>query len=320
MTIPLGRIHTLLAHDPNGVRTIDLDDNVEVLRAPAESVAVHPVGDRFAYSVRDDAGTSLFVSDVDSAEGALVGQVLGDVEGLTWGPGIDSLTFVERRRDDFQTITLLDTRSGDVTTVDLLDEPHQAAEPSWSSDGDWLAIEAQTTVTLGPMTVYLVNREDRSVVVVDPQQGLTSQSAAPHFAPTSELLAYVYTGAGALVSEVRFFDVASGSRRTVDQRGLNAFRWSRDGSALLVASHDTVCTSGLVRVSSDTLEITRLLEGDGNMSPMYLDQDMAIFVRRPCDEADYVPTGTGALLALDLASGEIMTLAHHVFAGVPLHP
>lgn len=309
-------LRTLLLRDPSGVRVVSIDGE-DMLRAQADAVAVHPSGGRFAYSASEGSATGLFVAASDT-ESALVGRVLGSVEGLTWGPDADDLTFVERLDDETLTIAILDTRSGVVSTFELLSEPHQAAEPSWSRHGRWLAIEAQTTETLSPMTVYLLEGVDGPTMIVDPLEGLTSHATAPRFSPTSDRLAYVYTGAGALVAELRFVDVGLWERQTVAQRALNAFRWSRDGGSLLVALHETVCMSGLVRVSSETLEVTRLYQGSGNTSPMYLDDEVALFVTRPCDGSDHVPTGTGTLVALELATGETTTLARDVFAGVPL--
>lgn len=314
----LDHIQRLLLHDRDGVRVVSGDGSVEVVRARAEAVAVHPSRTRFAYSDREDLGMALYVSAGDEI-GDLVGRTTGDVEGLTWGPGPDQLTFVERGIRDHQALTVLDTHSGDTSVLELLSEPHQAAEPSWSRDGRWLAFEAQTTVALGPMTVYVRGGGDGQLTTVDPLEGLTTQSAAPRFHPTMGRLAYVYTKAGALVSELRFFDVDSAARQSVDQRGLNAFRWSDDGNQLLVARHVSVCNSELVRVSADTLEVASLYTGDGNVAPMYLDDELAMFVSRRCDGSDYVPTGTGTLLALEVATGQTVDIAHEVFSGVPLN-
>lgn len=283
------------------------------MSADVRSYAVDGRSPRVAFSVATDTGEQLLLTRPSGETERLYRSELS-ISGLTWGPGRSSLTFVDQPADGVARVRIIEIPSGDSHTLAVLDEPHLAAEPCWSRDGQWLAIEAQPTERLRGMTVYIYDNARGAVVLVDPQEEPEPKSACPRFAPRLAVLAYTYTPTGPLSSEVRFLHLRDGRREATERAGLNDPQWSSDGRSVLAVAHQSICQTDLVRIDVATQSMETLLRSDDHVTPILLDRGTALFVTRACLGSDYVPTDSGDLQMLDLSSGRVEVLARGVYS------
>lgn len=315
----LRALDRLVVHGPRGLIFLDDGDVVEIADSGVASYAVNPRSSRIAYSVLGDQGESLYVVD-PSRHVSLVYEGRLAIGGLTWGPRESFLSFIEQPPDGIGRLRIVSLRSGETQSFAIMDEPHLAAEPSWSADGRWLGIEAQPTQYLRGMTVYVYNRNDASVTLVDPLDEPEPKSACPRFAPRAAVLVYTYTPVGVLDSQLRLLFPGTGRRESSEIVGLNDPRWSQDGQSVLAVRHRSICETDLVQVGIPSLKAETLLTSAGHLTPMYMDSDIALFVERPCSATDYIPTDPGDLLALSLASGHVDRVARSVYSASPVMP
>ncbi len=281
------------------------------------SYAVDSNTSRAAFSVLEGMGERLFLLEPSGRVSRVYDSPL-PIGGLTWGPGEASLTYVEQPNDGVARVRILHLGSGEVRTIAVLGVPHLAAEPSWSGDGRWLAIEAQPTQQLRGMTVYIHDHLDGSLTLVDPLEEPEPKSACPRFAPNRPILAYTWTDAGVLDSQVRLYSPETGRRDVIEMLGLNDPRWARDGMALLAVSHRSICDTDLVRLDPLSLTVETLLRATGHLTPILLDAEDALFVQRRCNGAEEIPTDAGELQVLRLASGQVEVIASAVYSAWPV--
>jgi hypothetical protein len=290
---------------------------VEISGAETLDFAVSPRTSRIAFSVAVEGGERLYVRKPAGDSLHLYDSPVS-IGGLTWGPDESTLTFVEHGADDSSRVRMLDARSGRVSTILVLNEPHMAAEPSWSSDGRWLAIEAQPTERLRGMTVYVRDSLDGSVMLVDPLDEPEPKSACPRFSPRRPLLAYTYTPLGALDSVVMLFNPSTGDRRSVDAVGINDPLWSEGGKFLLAVSHSSICATDLVRIEPGAGTVETLWRSKDHLSPLFLDSVSALFVERACLASEEIPTEAGDLWHLSMRTGDTKLLARDIFSAAPI--
>jgi Tol biopolymer transport system component len=253
-------------------------------------------------------------------EASLVRECCGSISGLTWGPGPNDVTYVDAESGDPPRVVIVDIQTSDTDSLTVLNEPHFAAEPSWSHDGRWLAIEAQPTRRLRGMTVFTYDTETGALTLIDPTEEPIPKSAAPRFSPTAPILAYTYSAIGAQASEVRLYDMVSRTKTTAEGRGLNDPRWASDGGTILAVRHRSVCETDLVLIDPTSLETDVVLRSGRHLSPMFLSDGVALVVDRACRDADTIPTEPGELLVLDLADGSVEHVAGHVYSARPVAP
>lgn len=311
------RFDRLLIHSPDGLVLASGGREIQVAGRETRSFAISRWSPRAVVSVDAANGEQLLLLQ-ESGRVSHVHDSPLPIQSLTWGPDDSTVSFVVQPDDGVARLKLLDLRSGRLGEVKILDVPHLAADPSWSTDGRWLAIEAQPTQQLRGMTVFLYDRAERSLTLVDPLEEPEPKSACQTFAPNEPILAYAYAVVGALDSQVRLFAAHTGRRAVAEGVGLNDPRWSQDGDSLLAVAHTSICQTNLVRVDALSLRVHTLLLSAEHLEPLYLDTRVALFVARTCHRTDMIPTEPGELRLFDLSSGQVELIARPVYRAMPM--
>lgn len=176
----------------------------------------------------------------------------------------------------------------------VTDEPCSFAEPDWSADGRWLAVEGQPTERLRGMTVFLRHESWVKAHVIAPQEEPEPKAACPRFAPIHPVLVYAMTASGVTESEVHVLDAPTGATAAVQGAGLDDPVWSRDGAGILAASHDPVCASGLEVIDVPSLRHRLIWRAPSQRAtPCGMDDGCAFAIVRQCTSPDEQPTGPG---------------------------
>jgi len=229
-----------------------------------------------------------------------------------WHPSGSELVMVEQDLNGRGRLLSVNAGSGAVHARELFAAAHSLAEPDWSADGRWLAIEAQPIDTLRGMTVYVYQPEAGSMDLVDPADSPEPKAACPRFSPTGETLAYAYTGAGVLDSEIRLYDPVRQRGRMVGVVGMDDPRWADDGSMLLVARHTHVCVSDLwvLELGAGKPRPRQLTTSQAEgVFPVHLDNGRALYLARACPTDDEAATAPGELWIVELTSRKRERLA-----------
>lgn len=256
--------------------------------------------------------SGLRVIDVNDGSSFIALETERVLTSPAWCPDGTQLTIVvndDDGRADLRRI-VVDGAAAGPETIEVVGGRYSLAEPDWSGDGRWLAIEGQPLDELRGMTIFLQDRVAGTTLLLDPLDAPEPKSACPRFAPHGSRLCYTYTAVGVMESEIRLFDPETGTRSTLAIGGLNDPRWSSDGSSLLAASHDSVCESHLVRVEVESGEITVITNPSGqHTSPIHLNRSTALYIARSCSGVDEVPTDSGVLWSIELRSGVATEIA-----------
>jgi len=196
----------------------------------------------------------------------------------------------------------------------VVGEPCSYAEPDWSADGRWLAVEGQPTQRLRGMTVFLRHESWASARVVAPQEEPEPKAACPRFAPSRPTLAYARTDSGVTESSIHLLDAPSGTTAAVAATGLDDPRWSHDGVAILAASHSSVCASGLVVIDPSSLR-SRPIWSESSMraSPCGMNERDAFAIVRRCGSSEEQPTAPGELWQFSTTGGAAARLAEGAY-------
>jgi Tol biopolymer transport system component len=284
-------------------------------------VAIAPSRDatRVAVVSRVNDGSELQVIDTRDASSVVAFESEKVLTSPAWRADTTEVTVVQNDRDGRADLlrVVVDGALSRHAPIEIVDGRHSLAEPDWSADGRWLAIEGQPLDELRGMTVYLQDQTTGTTLLLDPSDAPEPKCACARFAPSGSRLCYTYTLVGAMESEIRVFDPAVGERTTLSTGGLNDPRWSSDGDSLLAARHVSICESHLVRVEVATGEVHEVCAPPGqHLSPVHLDRRSATYIARSCEGVAEVPTRAGVLWSLDLRSGALTEVAHETSLAV----
>ncbi len=282
------------------------------------ALAVSLTGGRVAVVQRSAERSELRVVDAQDGSSVSVFETPKLLTGPAWHPSGHALSLVVNDPDGRADLLFVEVdRSSDGTeAMRVVDGPHSLAEPTWSRDGRWLAIEGQPLDELRGMTVFLHNQADGTSLLIDPLELPEPKATCPRFAPHRPLLSYTYANIGALDSEIRLYDLTTGGRATIAGGGLNDPRWSEDGRFLLASHHRSICAGQLVRVDVSTGTIESLSDAGEHVSPSYLDSKVALYIARSCAAVDENPTDPGVLWEHDLRSGATVQIAEEASLAV----
>ncbi len=206
-----------------------------------------PDESRVALRERTEAGTDIWVKELDGGpRSRLTFDEAGDRKPV-WGPNPETVTFISSRGENLDVYQKRADGTGNVEL--LLDLERTIAEVEWSADGQWLVVRtAGIGGQLGGRDIFAIrpgaDSETTPLLVGDYDE------RAPALSPDGRWLAYTSNETGTHEVFVRpFADVESGRWQVSTDGGFSP-RWSKDGAEIFFMNSSREMLAAAVETSS----------------------------------------------------------------------